>query len=185
MPEYGLQPNEYVVLKSERVLHGGAMAGYGAGLVLTNQNIVLISKGFFRNTKGIRYFPLGQIKNFDGRPQAIASGQKLEVYFLNGQESFGFESKREVKAWADNISKLLTGSSEDLSSAPGKAIPGAAYAAETLKGTVDTFKHAFGMKSGSPNPEKCARKCTSCGASISGVIGRVVRCPYCDSDQQL
>jgi len=68
---------------------------------------------------------------------------------------------------------------------PGKAIPGAAYAAETLKGTVDTFKHAFGMKSGSPNPEKGARKCTSCGASISGVIGRVVRCPYCDSDQQL
>jgi len=72
-----------------------------------------------------------------------------------------------------------------------KAIPGTAFIAETLKGTVDTFHSAF--KTGdnnsmnqSPAPrEKEAGKCIPCGAPIVGVKGDVARCQYCDSNQQL
>jgi hypothetical protein len=37
----------------------------------------------------------------------------------------------------------------------------------------------------SVTPEKIARKCTSCGAPISGTKGQIVRCQYCDTEQRL
>ncbi|HEX4442070.1 MAG TPA: hypothetical protein VHZ81_00725 [Galbitalea sp.] len=184
MPNYTLQPNEYVVMKSESVLHGGVMARHSDELVLTNLNIILVSKLGRRITRGIQYFPLNQIKNFGESPQAIASGRTLDVYFTSGQESFGFLSKKEVLAWADNVSKLLTGNSSGFSSGKDMAIPGAAIIAETLKDTVNTFKKSFGLTTKNPDPQ-VAKKCTSCGAPISGVSGQVVRCQYCDSSQQL
>ena len=185
MPKFSLKRDEYVVMKSEGVRHGGVMAVYTDQLVLTNQNVILISKGILGNTKKIEYFPLASIKNIDDKPQAIASGDKLEVYFVDRYESFELQSKKEVKAWADNVSNLLTGRPDAVRSGQDKAIPGAAYVAETLRDTLDTVKRSLRLKSENSDVERVARACTSCGASISGVAGRVVRCEFCNSDQQL
>lgn len=145
MANFSLQGDEYVVLKNERVLHGGRMASYSSELVLSNKNIILISKGMLGNTKSVDYFPLNTIKNIDGKSQAIASGSKLDVYFLKGQDSFGFGTKKEAKNWASNISDLLNGPAA-FDYDRDRTIPGAAYVADTLKDTLDTFKGAFKRK---------------------------------------
>lgn len=194
MVKYNLQPNEFVVLKSDRVLHGGVRAVYTDELILTNLNVVLISKGFFNNTKNIQTYPVNQIKVFDGQAQAKLGKQRsgypqLEIYFLNDQEAFGFEQKKEVLNWIDNISKLLTGKSANIVPGGRAAIPGTEFIAETLKSTLDTFKGAFGIQLKKSDkeiePKKVTKKCISCMAPISGYIGQSVRCKYCDTEQNL
>lgn len=145
MANLNLGPDEYVVLKSEKVLHGGMMSSYTDELILSNKNLILISKGRLGNTKDTEYFPLNTIKNIDGKSQALASGQKLEVYFLKGQDSFGFATKKEAKNWANNISTLLNGPAA-FDYDRDRTIPGVAYVADTLKDSLDTFKGAFKRK---------------------------------------
>ena len=185
MSKYQLKPDEYVVMKSENVRHGGMMATYSDDLVLTNKNVILVSKGVLGNTKGVDYFPLSSIKNIDDKPQAIASGLELEIYFLDRHDSFQFRSKREVRTWATNVARLLMGDADDIKSANDMSIPGAAYVVETLRDTVDTVKQSFGLKARKPKREKTAAECRSCGASMSGTAGKVVRCHFCNSDQKL
>lgn len=183
MLEFKLKRDEYVVMKSEAVLHGGGILGsHTKGLVLTNQCLVLISRGLFGNTKHVERSALSNIKVIDGRPQAVASDTMLEIYFRDGHESFGFQRKREAKAWAENICKLLDGDTEDFRSVTDKAIPGAEYVAESLKDTLAAVKRPFRSPT---RTKKVAGACASCGASVSGVAGRVVRCDHCGSDQQL
>ena len=185
MPKFDLKRDEYVLMQSEDVAHGGFVPTYTDDLVLTNQNIILVSKGMLGNTKKVHYFPLSSVKNIDHRPQVIASGLKLEIYFLDRHEAFTFRTKREVKVWVNNVSDLLNGGAGTLGSDLDKGIPGAAYVAETLKDTLDTFKNTFGKKSKRQIDQRVARECTSCVASISGLATRVVRCQFCNSDQQL
>ena len=195
--KFSLLPNESIIYKSESsVMHGGFMSTYTDDLVLTNLNIVYINKGIFGNVKGIQKFPVNQIKMFNGEPQAIMGKQqngmpKLEIYFINGQqESFAFQSagKKEVNKWINEICKLLTGhdKSSSVSSSKMSAIPGTEYLAETLKGTMDTFKGAFGIKSKEQAAEiPITKKCISCSAPLNGIKGQTVRCRYCDTDQVL
>lgn len=188
MVNYNLQPNESIIMKQDPIIHGGLMANFTDELILTNLQIVLVSKGMFGNLKGIQTFPLNQIKVFNGQAQVLLGKTRggypqIDVYLLNGQESFGFKNKREAVKWIANINKLITGNEVKVDASPSMAIPGAEYVAETLKGTVDTFKGALGIKS--KMPTKVAKKCSSCGAPISGTKGQIVRCQYCDADGQL
>jgi hypothetical protein len=191
--KYSLQPNERVILEAEpatRLRQSGSqpLTFNSQELVLTNQNIILITTGAFGKTKGTQYFPLDDIPVIDGIPRVNVVNKTgehlLEVDFQSGRETFSFQRKKTLRAWADNIAKLRTGSSDDFSTARDRSIPGTAYVAESLKHTIGAFKTSFGLKSDS-NLEKVARKCASCSAPISGVRGRIVRCEYCDSDQQL
>jgi hypothetical protein len=180
MDKYNLQSNESVIMKCERVLYGGMMTGYTNELLLTNLNLILVKKGLFGKTKNVQNFPVNQIKLFNEKAQAIVSKQqngspKLEIYFQHGQESFGFESKREAEKLANNIICLLAGENEfDTDTTVTGAI------AETLKGTFDTFKGVFGKQ-----PEKITKDCVSCSASITGLKGQIARCQYCGREQQL
>jgi hypothetical protein len=194
MAKYNLQPNESIIMKNESVLHGGVMASYTDELILTNLNIVLISKGILGNSKGIQTYPINQIKVFEGLVQVKlgkhrSGSPQLEVYFLNGQEVFGFAKKKDVQKWIENISKLLTGNAANIDTRERIEIPGVEYAAEALKGTVDTFKNAFGIQSKKQanvmNIEKVTKKCRSCMAPITGSKGQIVRCIYCDTEQNV
>jgi hypothetical protein len=173
-------------------MHGGVMANFTDELILTNLNIVLVRKGIFGNAKGIQIFPLNQVKVFNGQAQVLlgktrGGSPQIDVYLLNGQESFGFNNKKEAVKWITNINKLITGNGAEVDTLPSMAIPGAEYIAETLKGTMDTFKGALGIKSKNNNemPTKVAKKCSSCGAPISGTKGQIIRCQYCDADHHL
>lgn len=193
--KFSLLPNESVIIKSESVMHGGFMSAYTDELILTNLNVVYISKGMFGNVKGVQKFPVSQIKQYNGEPQAILGKQQngmpqLEIYFVNGQqENFAFQSsgKKEVNQWINEICKLITGhESSNASSSKISAIPGTKFLAETLKGTVDTFKSSFGIKSKAQASEvPVTKKCISCSAPLNGIKGQTVHCRYCDTDQVL
>jgi hypothetical protein len=196
VPKYTLQSDEWVVLESEPGAHVLAPKGLlrqplnttTQTIVLTNRNMILVSTGITGRSKGARYFPLNQIKIANGHPQIVtnsrAGSNLLEIHFQSGVETFAFRRKKELRAWLENISKLLAGDTQDVGVARDKAIPGVAYVAGSLKDTFGAVRTSLGLDSGSRTAQ-VAGKCAACGAPISGHTGDVVRCSYCDSDQQL
>lgn len=92
MAKYNLQANEYVILKNNRVLHGGARASYTDELILTNLNIVLIKKGIFNKVKNIQTYPVNQIKVFDGNAQAKLGKQRSGFPQLEKEDHQAFLS---------------------------------------------------------------------------------------------
>jgi|GEM_PF-1989312 len=196
---YQLQPDEWVVSKTGIGAYHGSRPTVGltkTELVLTSRNILVVSVNMTGKPKGVRYFPLEQVRVIDGRPQVFASGglgnNLLEVHFQNGQESFGFSSKTELHDWVENISKLLTRRSDEISTTTDLSTSGVSSGGDQLKDTVDQVRALLGLASGkhrkgitTSNPDRAARKCASCSAPIAGIAGRVVRCEYCQSDQLL
>lgn len=194
MKKYNLQPNESLILKSERVLHGGAMANFTDELMLTNLNLVLISKGIFGNVKNIHTYPVREIKVFNSEAQAKLGKHRntwpqVEVYFLRGSEAFAFEKKKEAIKWIESINKLVTGKSAVIDNDNSMSIPGTEFIAETLKGTIDTFKGVLGISPMASKHEieetKAAGKCIGCRAPITGCKGLTTTCKYCDTEQSL
>lgn len=55
---YKLAPNESILMNSDRISYGGALAAFKDELVLTNQHIILINKGIFGNVKNVQYYNL-------------------------------------------------------------------------------------------------------------------------------
>lgn len=190
MAKYNLAPNEVVLLKDESVMHGNVFASYTDELMLTNLNLVLNKKGLFGNNKGIRLFPLNQVKVSNGQAQALLGESSngsaaLEVYFFDGQEKFQFQSggKKKILAWASKINQALTGHEAPAEHDKGMALPGSELVAGVLKDTFGVFKSRLGAK-----PEaavKASGKCRACGAPVSGYQGQAVTCEYCGTAQQL
>lgn len=193
MANYNLQPNESIIIKSENVLHAdGSRSNHSDELILTNLSIVLITKGAFGNIKGILKYPINQVKIHNGRAQAILNNHnnlpRLDIYFINGFESFEFTNKKEVLLWTDKVNRLLTGEPAYTDPKDRLAIPGTELIATTLKDTFDTVKGVFGKSSEntiSTQAIKVTKKCMSCGAPIIGNKGQTVTCRYCDSVQNL
>lgn len=209
MAGYDLQPNESFVHKHDRVIHGGRFAQATDELILTSRNIILIEKGTFGNKKGLRIYPLDQIKVFNGRAQAHV-GQRfnglpsLDVYFTTGSESFGFERKAEASFWAHAINELITGTPAAMT-APEATGP--LTMAEQMRDVGDQFREAFGVTPkvrptpAPPNAREAtvatspaggrrsatptAGDCNACGAPLSGMSGQVVICAYCDTANHL
>ena len=190
--EYKLLPNEYIIMKHDKVIHGGVLANFSNELILTNQNLVLQNKSVLGSIKNIQSFPISQIKVFNNQAQIIMSKTRggypqIEIYFLNGQEKFGFQSKKDATNWISKINQLVTGEDVSMDTSAKTSILGTEMIADALGGTVDVFKDAFGFKKKTPTEsvEKVAKKCTFCGAAVSGKKGQIVRCSYCDANQQL
>jgi hypothetical protein len=197
MGNYSLQANEVVIMRVDQVTHKKSTFSFENGeLILTNLYLVWNAKKMFGMAKNTQQqYPLHSIKVFNGKAQVTfekKSGGKprLTIFFKDGQASFEFTNKSqdEVKTIANSINHTVTGTAENIYEVRNNSIPGVAKAAEALKGTVDVFKDAFGVKHSEKNEtlnEKVAKKCSSCSAPISGMKGHVVHCDYCDTDQQL
>lgn len=188
--KYSLQPNEVLLLKDAQVAHGGIWSAYTDELMLTNLNLVLLKKGIFGNSKGVRTFPVDQIKVYNQQAQAVIGKASngtdlLEVYFLNGQEKFAFQSggKRKLREWIAKINQAVSGEVAPVQPAAGMALPGAELAAGVLKDTIGVFRSKLGSNTGVP--VKVAGKCRGCGAPVSGIQSQAVTCEYCGSAQQL
>ena len=189
MAKYSLQPNEAVLLKDESVAHGGFFAGYTDELILTNLHLVLVKKGLFGNGKGIRTFPINQVKVHDGQAQALigkkANGSPaLDVYFVNGHEQFDFQSggKKKIQMWISKLNQAATGQESSGDQNTGMALPGAFLIAGVLKDTFGVFKTKLGPSAATAT---VAAKCGACGAPSSGARGSVIKCEYCGTAHQL
>ncbi len=178
-----LAPDEVVILESTGISHGGALAGYTDDLILTNHSLIHLKKGLFGSVKATTRYPLSDIKVFNEQAQAKLGKQQngspqLEVFFVNGVETFGFQFKKDVVKFVESINKIITG--RDFKIDTGRlAIPGTELIAKTLKGTFDTAKEAFGIKS--KEDVKIGIKCPSCGGPVDGYKGETKKCPYCSN----
>ena len=194
--EYQLLPNEAIIMKNDQVYHGK----YSGELILTNLNLIhAIPKGLLKNNYITQWFPVNQIKVFNGNAQvSVGKGGNMDIYFINGQESFKFwnndtffsdkKAENESTNWVSAINQLLTGANTSITNSTKTAAIGTKMIANALGGTVDAIKGALGLNSKkytSWQAEKMAKKCSYCGATISGNSGQIVRCSYCDGDQQL
>ena len=194
MTQYNLRPNESIVLKSEKVSNGGMLSSYSDELLLTNQDIIYVSKGIFGNVKNMVRYPINQIKTYEGEPQVSvgkhsSGNSQLEIFFTNSQQRFVFQSfgKREAKKWVDEICKLVTGHSskrKTLNATSG--FFGTDLIGDSVKGTVSSVTSAIGISLGDSGSTKTqTKKCKSCGAPIVGSKGQTVRCQYCDTEQKM
>ena len=193
MADYNLLQNEAVIIRNDNVYHPiGKKLGELGELVLTNMNLIYVRKGIFGGTKETLKFPLNQIKKFDDKPQ-ITLGKsengyhQLEIYFLNSQEYFVFNTfgKKEALKWLDKIWELLTGHAAELDESERSYIPGIATVADTIKNTVGSFAGALGIKPDGNKKENVTIRCISCRATLSGTKGQIVKCKYCDTEQTL
>ena len=203
-----LAPNESIILKEVSVAHGGVMAIYTDELILTNLNLICISKGMFGNTKNIYYYPLSQLKQYNGKAQVVigklSNGtETLELYFVNGTETFNFQSnnKKTIKRWIEEISNAVgcqpigshnaCDSDNDLD--PDSLAGAINEVGKQFKEVGNEFLNAFGFKpkktSGTATtpqePTVVNKKCFSCSAPLVGKKGNVVQCKYCDTEQTL
>lgn len=195
MDKYNLQPNEYFILNNENVYNGNTRGE----LILTNLNLVhIISKGIFKTTYIPQLYPINQIKVFNGKAQAILGEDgKIDIHFINGVESFKFwnddvlfsakKAQKEASKWVNAINQLITGEVSETDTSVSSEVTGAEVIVGTIKDTFDTVKGTFGIKQKSniEMPTKAVKKCSCCGAPISGTKGQIIHCQYCDSDQQL
>lgn len=178
-----LAVDEVVILKNERVWHGGVMSNYTNTLILTNKRIIYIKKGIFGKNKEVVSYLLANIKIYNEKAQAIIGknkngGHTLDLFFISAEESFGFEFKKDIITWIKKINELTTGKvlkTEEIEGA-NTVIPGLEEIANSVKATVDICKDAFGIKK-KPIYVSCA--CKKCGATSSGIKGESNKCPYC------
>lgn len=192
---YKLLANEAIIMKFENVFHGND----NGELILTNQNLIHVaSKGILRTTYIVQKYQIKQIKVFGNQAQIfLGKAGNMDVYFVNGQQSFKFinnesffsekKAEKEAEKWASAINKLLTGEEVEIDVSPKKGIPEIEMLADAVGGTVGAFKDALGIgkKASSAPTEMTAKKCESCGASISGRKGKVARCAYCGNSQTM
>lgn len=195
-----LAPNESILLKETHVAHGGARSINTDELILTNLNIICISKGIFGNTKDIFYYPLNQLKQYNGKPQAIlgklSNGiDALELYFVNGVETFKFqtENKKTINKWISTIAEIFgCHNNLDISSENEDKVDSDGIV-DTLKEVADGFCTTLGLKFKKKTQDNniayesaiINKKCISCSAPLVGKRGEVIHCKYCDTDQML
>ncbi|WP_368262768.1 hypothetical protein [Clostridium disporicum] len=197
MDKYNLQPNEYFILNNEHVYHGNTIGE----LILTNLNLVHItSKGIFKTTYIPKLYPINQIKVFNGKAQVILrEAGKIDIHFINGMESFKFinndalfnikKAEKEASRWVNAMNQLITGQVSESDTLVSSEVTSTEVMVGAIKDTFDTVKGVFGIKpkseKSSKESEKVVKKCSYCGAPISGTKGQVVSCEYCDAEQQL
>lgn len=194
MSSYVLQPNEVLLMKDVGVSHGGVFATFSDELILTNLNLVLVEKGILGQTKNVMVFPLSQVKVHDGHAQAVLGRTRnltpvLDVYFLTGQESFGFAGGQpKVLAWVAAIDEAITGRRVVAAAdAPTAALPGTEIVADALRGTIGMLKGALSGRPTPPPPPApvvVGGTCHACGAPISATAGHPPTCDYCDTVQR-
>lgn len=198
MANFNLEPSESILIQSTGVLYegGGLMTAYTDELILTNLNLIHVSKGVFGNTKRVQKYPLSQVKIINGEAQAIMGKStnglpNLQIYFVNGHVAFKFQNsgKREIVKYVKEISRVLIGKEPSRNSVANQfAIPGSEFVADAIKDTIGVFKGTLGNKSkskASDEPEKTTKKCIGCMSPLTGVKGQSIRCSYCDTDQIL
>ena len=198
MEDFELQRDEILLVSSgdaqlsghsgERVHH---LQCTGGSLALTDRNLIWVStlsSGFLglKKERILERFPLSRIKMFQGRPRAqleegFGEDSRLTFYFDDCVLEFTFDDdKKAPRAFVNQLNRAVTGADEDIYVT--NAIPGAEFIADTIRDTVDVFRERFGFKKA---PEQVVRYCSGCGASLSGLRGSVLSCPYCGCRNKL
>ena len=179
MSIYELGVDEAVILQDSQVFFGLSMVT----LILTNQNIIQVNKGFFGRDKEAWKYPLLDLKVLNGKPNVrigkSGNGRtQLELYFQGYERAYSFQELRGERKWLNAITKAYKEAVAEKNRAE-KSMRGAARILSPLKGTIDSAKNAISSKT--KNPRILMMKCPKCGAELAGEKGAQVTCSYCEA----
>ena len=188
MIDYGLRPDEAFVCECENVMSRKSqlnMLDEKGMLVLTDKNILWITKGLFNRIKEIKRYSLSNVKVYRNKAQVFLKMEKnsapnITVFFCDGQISLDMSDKDKAIDMANHINKLVMKNDEDIFAK--RTLPGAEFIAETLKGTAIKVRDIFDFGNNEPRRESAVRNCTRCGAYVSGIKGTTVKCENCGQD---
>lgn len=183
---YILGNDEVVIFKQERVSASKFTPSFTNGLMLTNQNIILIRKNSFGIVKGFEVYPLSTLKMLGSVPQmfintSFLSNSILDIYFTGSSISLTFTTKTEAVKWFNLISKIIKEDNVDESLIEAIPESGVDIIVKSIRNTLEVFKD----KDPLPVIKSVASKCQFCGAPITGLQDKVVTCRYCDSEQKI
>ena len=108
MQNYDLEENEVVLYKGQ--VSQKKQKGL-TELLLTNINFVLINKQkklFSKEIVNVETYPIIELKYYNGVPQVIKKGNLIELYFLNEEIEFNFDSRNEARKFVNTTLNLLT-----------------------------------------------------------------------------
>ena len=177
---YELEHDEVVIMQDVHV--NDAVSG-SVTLVLTNQSIIQVNKGFWGNDKSYEKYSLLNLKEYNGKPNVLVGkapngSARLELYFLSFEKYYTFQSTFAERKWASAITKAYkTCAAEARKNERAKVDASAIFA--PLKNTLDSAKNAIKPKAKEPKIKTV--KCPRCGAELSGEKGTEVVCSYCDA----
>ena len=164
-------------------------------LYLTNFNLILVDRSVFkRQIKNITKHSLDEINIINDVPHVQIKSSEQEdvaISFSNNIVTLGFDSRREAKQWKNNIVSIITGDKMQFDNHLPTEILGSEELANALYDTVDLFKGVFNKKEPvvkqqiKSKVEFVSKNCKGCGAPISGKAGTLIKCDYCDTQQQL
>ena len=98
---YNLLSNEFIIMESEE-----------NELILTNLHIVEVkSKGIFKPTYTTHRYPISKIKEYNGKAQVFIEENEIHIHFTNEKKSYELNDEKEAFKWANEINKLVTGTS--------------------------------------------------------------------------
>jgi hypothetical protein len=193
MSDLKLESREGLLLQSDGVKQVGRKGSIAGQLFLTNLHVIYVSKSFFGKTKGVDKYPIRDIKVVKDQPQVFltkspsAGTLRLAIHFRDREEAFEFESfaKRQIEKWISRL-RLVIGGDQDQSFENTGAIGGSEILGGMIRETVDMVRESLGMeKQAEMEPERVTGSCKSCMAPLSGFKDKMVRCPYCNTEQRL
>lgn len=192
----------------------GVILDDGGKLVLTHKRLVRVERTLFGKVKGLQEMPLAMIKVVNDEAQVFVRRRlnsdwcDIEVHMSDGSGfEYAFDSAANARTWVDAISNLVVGHPSAQAAEDAQSLRGAIENfTSSAKDAVGALASSFGLSSGSSRrqqplqpatkqgqaavsvqakPEHVSTRCRGCHASLSGMSGQRVTCPYCDTEQVL
>ena len=179
MSSYTLDEDEVVILEEHNVTKGISTVS----LVLTNRNLIQVSKVFMGASERAMKYPLLELKEQNGKPNIlIGKGPdkktRLDLYFDSCDLHYSFQGLFVERKWAGAIEKAYRACVAEKRRSEKKDFDlGALFS--PLKDTVQSVSSIVIPKDKEPVVKIV--KCPRCGAEVSGEKGSEVKCSYCDS----
>lgn len=179
MSIFELGIDEAVILQDSNV----SASGSKVTLILTNQNIIQVNKGFFGGDKDAWKYPLLDLKELNGKPnvrigKSRNGSTQLELYFQGYERAYSFQGMLAERKWAGAIEKAYKAAVAEMKKAEKtRKTVGEVFA--PLKGTIENAKSVFSFRT--KEPKIIVMKCPKCGAELVGEKGEQVRCSYCEA----
>ncbi|MCR5812684.1 MAG: hypothetical protein K6G34_15105 [Lachnospiraceae bacterium] len=179
MSTYALGEDEVVIMEDHNVSKGISTVS----LILTNRNLIQVSKVFRGASERTMKFSLLDLKEQDGKPNVlIGKGPdkktRLDLYFDSYELHYSFQGLFGEKKWAAAIEKAYKACVTDKKRSEKKPINlGELFT--PLKDTVKSAKKAVIPINKEPTIK--TMKCPRCGAELTGEKGTEVQCSYCEA----
>ena len=114
MENYKLRADEVVLFKGPVSFRDTLEP---AEIIFTNLNLIVINKNknMFEKQEetdvltAVEVYPVDSIKIYEGAPQVKTKDTTVEIYLLEKELAFRFESKKSLNQFCEAVTKLLTG----------------------------------------------------------------------------